>query len=59
MDKNTIRTTMLSKRNALTKEFVETSSNVIIEKLLTYTKNKNNILIFMDMKNEVQITLLF
>ena len=46
MDKNTIRTTMLSKRNALTKEFVETSSNVIIEKLLTYTKNKNNILIF-------------
>ena len=56
MDKNTIRTTMLSKRNALTKEFVETSSNIIIEKLLTYTKNKNNILIFMDMKNEVQVT---
>ena len=44
MDKNTIRTTMLSKRNALTKEFVKTSSNIIIEKLLTYTKNKNNIL---------------
>ena len=59
MDKNTIRTTMLSKRNALTKEFVKTSSNIIIEKLLTYTKNKNNILIIMDMKNEVQITLLF
>ncbi|MGB4956442.1 MAG: 5-formyltetrahydrofolate cyclo-ligase, partial [Leptotrichiaceae bacterium] len=56
MDKNTIRTTMLSKRNALTKEFVKTSSNIIIEKLLTYTKNKINILIFMDMKNEVQVT---
>ncbi|MDO5088264.1 MAG: 5-formyltetrahydrofolate cyclo-ligase [Leptotrichiaceae bacterium] len=56
MSKDKIRSDIIQKRNLLTEEFIEKSSNVIMENLKIYIKKVQNIMIFMDMKNEVKVT---
>ncbi|ERL25841.1 MULTISPECIES: 5-formyltetrahydrofolate cyclo-ligase [unclassified Leptotrichia] len=56
LEKNKIRKEILKKRNNLSIEEVEKKSDLIIENLGKFIKNAENIMIFMDMKNEVKIT---
>ena len=56
LEKNKIRKEILEKRNNLSTEEVEKKSDLIIENLGKFIKNAENIMIFMDMKNEVRIT---
>ena len=56
LEKNKIRQKILEKRNNLSTEEVEKKSDLIIENLGKFIKNAENIMIFMDMKNEVKIT---
>ena len=56
MTKKEIRQNMILQRNQLSKETVQENSNSIIENLHTYIQKAENIMIFMDMKNEVRIT---
>ena len=54
--KDEIRKQILEKRSSLSLEEVDKKSELIIENLDPYLKNAQNIMIFMDMKNEVRIT---
>ena len=54
--KDEIRKQILEKRNNLSIEEVDKKSELIIKNLSPYLKNAQNIMIFMDMKNEVKIT---
>ena len=54
--KDKIRKQILEKRSNLSLEEVNKKSELIIENLAPYLKNAQNIMIFMDMKNEVRIT---
>ena len=54
--KDEIRKKILEKRNNLSIEEVDKKSELIIKNLSPYLKNAQNIMIFMDMKNEVKIT---
>ena len=54
--KDEIRKQILEKRSNLSFEEVDKKSELIIENLTPYLKNAQNIMIFMDMKNEVRIT---
>ena len=54
--KDEIRRQILEKRNNLSSKEVDKKSELIIENLALYLKNAQNIMIFMDMKNEVRIT---
>ena len=54
--KDEIRRQILEKRNNLSSKEVDKKSELIIENLAPYLKNAQNIMIFMDMKNEVRIT---
>ena len=54
--KDEIRKQILEKRSNLSLEEVDKKSELIIENLALYLKNAQNIMIFMDMKNEVRIT---
>ena len=56
LEKNKIRQKILEKRNNLSTEEVEKKSDLIIQNLKKFIKNAENIMIFMDMKNEVKIT---
>ena len=56
LEKDKIRKEILEKRNNLSTEEVEKKSDLIIENLEKFIKNAENIMIFMDMKNEVKIT---
>lgn len=56
LEKNKIRQEILKKRNNLSTEEVEKKSDLIIQNLGKFIKNAENIMIFMDMKNEVKIT---
>ena len=56
LEKDKIRRKILEKRNNLSTEEVEKKSDLIIENLGKFIKNAENIMIFMDMKNEVRIT---
>ena len=56
LEKDKIRKEILEKRNTLSTEEVEKKSDLIIENLGKFIKNAENIMIFMDMKNEVRIT---
>ena len=56
LEKNKIRKEILGKRNTLSTEEVEKKSDLIIQNLEKFIKNVENIMIFMDMKNEVRIT---
>ena len=56
LEKNKIRKEILEKRNNLSTEEVEKKSDLIIQNLEKFIKNAENIMIFMDMKNEVKIT---
>ena len=56
LEKNKIRKEILGKRNTLSTEEVEKKSDLIIQNLEKFKKNVENIMIFMDMKNEVRIT---
>lgn len=54
--KDEIRKQILEKRSNLSLEEVDKKSELIIKNLSPYLKNAQNIMIFMDMKNEVRIT---
>ena len=54
--KDEIRRQILEKRNNLSSKEVDKKSELIIENLAPYLKNAQNIMVFMDMKNEVRIT---
>ena len=54
--KDEIRKQILEKRSNLSLEEIDKKSELIIENLAPYLKNAQNIMIFMDMKNEVRIT---
>ena len=54
--KDEIRKQILEKRSNLSLEEIDKKSELIIENLTPYLKNAQNIMIFMDMKNEVRIT---
>ena len=54
--KDEIRKQILEKRSSLSLKEVNKKSELIIENLAPYLKNAQNIMIFMDMKNEVRIT---
>ena len=56
LEKNKIRQEILKTRNNLSTEEVEKKSDLIIQNLEKFIKNAENIMIFMDMKNEVRIT---
>ena len=56
LEKDKIRKEILKKRNNLSTEEVEKKSDLIIQNLEKFIKNAENIMIFMDMKNEVKIT---
>ena len=56
MTKNEIRKNLILKRNQLSRETVQKNSNYIMEKLHPYVKKTKNIMIFMNMGNEVEIT---
>ena len=56
LEKDKIRIEILKKRNNLSTEEVEKKSDLIIQNLGKFIKNAENIMIFMDMKNEVKIT---
>ena len=55
-EKDKIRKEILKKRNNLSYEEVEKKSSLIIKNLEKFIKNAENVMIFMNMKNEVRIT---
>ena len=55
-EKDKIRKEILKKRNNLSYDEVEKKSSLIIKNLEKFIKNAENVMIFMDMKNEVRIT---
>ena len=55
-EKKEIREMLLEKRDLMDKKTVEKNTSLIIENLKKYVKNSTNIMIFMDMGNEVNIT---
>ena len=55
-EKKEIRKMLLEKRDLMDKKTVEKNTSLIIENLKKYVKNSTNIMIFMDMGNEVNIT---
>ena len=55
-EKKEIRKILLKKRNLMDKKTVEKNTDLIIENLKKYVGNARNIMIFMDMGNEVNIT---
>ena len=56
MTKNEIRKNLILKRKQLSRETVQKNSNSIMEKLHPYIQKAENIMIFMNMGNEVEIT---
>ena len=56
MTKKEIRQNMILQRNQLSKETVQENSNSIIENLHTYIQKAENIMIFMNMGNEVEVS---
>ena len=58
MNKDEIRKHIIKERNALSENFVNKKSDIIINKLCKIIDEKKleNIMIFMDMKNQVQDT---
>lgn len=56
LEKDKIRKEILEKRNNLSSEEVEEKSDLIMKNLDNFVKNAENVMIFMDMKNEVRIT---
>ena len=56
MTKKEIRQNMILQRNQLSKETVQENSNSIIENLQPYVQKAENIMIFMNMRSEVEIT---
>ena len=54
--KDKIRKEILAKRNILSDKDINKKSDLIIKNLVSYIENIQNIMIFMDMKNEVRIT---
>ena len=58
MNKDEIRKHIIKERNALSENFVNEKSDIIINKLCKIIDEKKleNIMIFMDMKNEIQVT---
>ena len=56
LEKSKIRKEILEKRNNLSNEEVEKKSDLIIKNLEKFVRNAENMMIFMDMKNEVRIT---
>ena len=54
--KDKIRKKILAKRNILSDKDINKKSDLIIKNLASYIENVQNIMIFMDMKNEVRIT---
>ncbi|RKW35813.1 MAG: 5-formyltetrahydrofolate cyclo-ligase [Leptotrichia sp.] len=55
-EKKEIRKILLEKRNLMDKKTVEKNTDLIIKNLKKYVENAKNIMIFMDMGNEVNIT---
>ena len=58
MNKDEIRKNIIKERNTLRENFVNEKSDIIINKLCKIIDKKKleNIMIFMDMKNEIQVT---
>jgi len=56
LEKSKIRKEILEKRNNLSNEEVEEKSSLILKNLEKFIRNAQNIMIFMNMKNEVKIT---
>ena len=56
MTKNEIRKNLILERNQLSRETVQKNSNSIIEKLHSYIQKAENIMIFMNMGNEVEVS---
>ncbi len=56
MTKKEIRQNMILQRNQLSKETVQENSNSIIENLQPYVQKAENIMIFMNMGNEVEVS---
>ena len=56
MTKKEIRQNMILQRNQLSKETVQKNSNSIIENLQPYVQKAENIMIFMNMGNEVEVS---
>ena len=56
LEKDKIRKEILEKRNNLSNEEVEEKSSLILKNLEKFIRNAQNIMIFMNMKNEVKIT---
>ena len=56
MTKNEIRKNLILKRKQLSRETVQKNSNYIMEKLHPYVKEAENIMIFMNMGNEVEVS---
>ena len=56
MTKDEIRKNLISKRNSLSKKTVQKNSNLIIKNLIPYVREVKNIMIFMNMGNEIEIT---
>ena len=56
MTKDEIRKNLILKRNSLSKKTVQKNSNLIIKNLIPYVREVKNIMIFMNMGNEIEIT---
>ena len=56
MTKNEIRKNLILERNQLSREAVQKNSNSIMEKLHSYIQKAENIMIFMNMGNEVEVS---
>ena len=56
MTKNEIRKNLILQRNKLSKKTVQENSNSIMEKLHSYIQKAENIMIFMNMGNEVEVS---
>ena len=56
MTKKEIRQNMILQRNQLSRETVQKNSNSIMEKLHSYIQKAENIMIFMNMGNEVEVS---
>lgn len=58
MNKRAIRAKYLSKRKTLDKNFVDLSSNVIVDKIIENLASPDNILFYLPYNNEVDLSLL-
>jgi len=56
MTKKEIRQNMILQRSQLSRETVQKNSNSIMEKLHSYIQKAENIMIFMNMRNEVEVS---